>query len=1037
MRTASPPGRVPSFAGGLLGLAGGFLRLAGLAALVGLLVNPEPASAHEETWRTLETEHFDIHFPDGGYEVAVLVAGYMEAAHTRLAPLLGHRPRLRTQVVLTDDVDTANGSARVVPYPLVRGFMYPPTVDSLLNHYDDHLWLLMVHEYAHILHLDNARGIPELGNRIFGRIFTPNHLQPRWGTEGIATWYESLLSAGGRNESSLADMMLRAQVLDEGRLWPIDRVTGNPYGWPGGHPWYLFGGRVWAHLAAELGEVVGTAIPEDLGGQVLPYAINVSADRAVGMSFNEAWARWTEAEEGRQADVIASLREAGVLAGERITAIGRTVRAPRWTPAGDALLAFVASGEAYPGIFRFDADPALPSSRADGRPILRVPGGGTFDLSPDGSVLVHVASEPFRLEQHYQDLFAAPVDGGPSVRLTYGMRARDPALSADGTRLAFVANRRSETAVYVAAIRLRPGHAGGAPEVHLGAPVRVFQRAGVHVDRPAFSPDGRQLVFSATRADPGRDLVLLDLGGLRLPAPTLVCPIRGTGPKDASLRPDEPAAESGSEPPVVRLTDDGAQDVHPVFDRSGRYVLFSSDRSGIYDLYAQPIAAGRADGPPRRITRTLTGAFEPRQSPDGAVLAYVTYGAAGYDLGRMPFDPDGWLDPPEAPAAKAPLNPRPARLYPVRPYRPWASLRPYHWIPFMGVDRAGPTVGVSTNGADAIGDHRWAASAWIGTSSGVPGYNARYTYGGLFSTLSVGSSRSEYLASAAHIRDGRRRTYAERAWRLSGSADLPLPAADRRQALTLSLIADHRRVLSGIFDFDPAEPPPTLPRTGLSTRARLAWSASSVQRFPEGHAPYEGTRLRLAAETSTRSLGGDFDFLQLTGGATAHHRLPFTEAQVLAANLEVGAGVGDFGGRSLYVLGGLPVDDPLFLIQTLGGGRIGGPVLRGYRPFSLPGDAYVVGNLEHRFPLLGVERGAGTLPIFLRRVHGALFLDAGAVAPGPTRFAEAPFLAGVGGEVRAEILLGYAILLDLRLGLARGFGPAGETAPYFGVGSAF
>src|SRR5256885_1130621 len=71
-------------------------------------------------WQTIDTPHFEIHFHQGEYRFAARLARMAEAAHARLSPLLDHVPDGRTQVVLTDDTDFANGSASPVLYTLVH-----------------------------------------------------------------------------------------------------------------------------------------------------------------------------------------------------------------------------------------------------------------------------------------------------------------------------------------------------------------------------------------------------------------------------------------------------------------------------------------------------------------------------------------------------------------------------------------------------------------------------------------------------------------------------------------------------------------------------------------------------------------------------------------------------------------------------------------------------------------------------------------------------------------------------------------------------
>ena len=65
-----------------------------------------------------------------------------------------------------------------------------------------------------------------------------------------------------------------------------------------------------------------------------------------------------------------------------------------------------------------------------------------------------------------------------------------------------------------------------------------------------------------------------------------------------------------------------------------------------------------------------------------------------------------------------------------------------------------------------------------------------------------------------------------------------------------------------------------------------------------------------------------------------------------------------------------------------------------------------------------METGAWTLPFFLRRFHGAVYSDVGdAWTAGRHDF---KLHAGAGAELRAEVVLGWILPTDLRLGCARG-----------------
>src|SRR4029079_12041751 len=131
-------------------------------------------------------------------DIARQLALSAEHAHALLAPALDHEPSTKTIIYLTDDTDAANGFAAVLPRNAIQVYATAPSGFSELDDYDDWIYGLIAHEYSHILHLDTMSGLPTVFIRIFGKTWAPNQVMPRWVIEGIATYEESKLSAGGR-----------------------------------------------------------------------------------------------------------------------------------------------------------------------------------------------------------------------------------------------------------------------------------------------------------------------------------------------------------------------------------------------------------------------------------------------------------------------------------------------------------------------------------------------------------------------------------------------------------------------------------------------------------------------------------------------------------------------------------------------------------------------------------------------------------------------------------------------------------------------
>ena len=153
----------------------------------------------------------------------------------RLVPLLGAEPKRKTQARrrgrhrLGQRVGYRSGQAS--DFPAGRA----PRQPLVLGDYDDYVYMLVAHEYVHVLHLGTVGGVPSWLNWIFGEVWVPNATQPRFVTEGLATYQESHLSSAGRMRSALFDMYLRADVLEDGLLIPGSSRVGRGAG-PGEPP---------------------------------------------------------------------------------------------------------------------------------------------------------------------------------------------------------------------------------------------------------------------------------------------------------------------------------------------------------------------------------------------------------------------------------------------------------------------------------------------------------------------------------------------------------------------------------------------------------------------------------------------------------------------------------------------------------------------------------------------------------------------------------------------------------------------------------
>jgi len=950
-------------------------RAAATTALV-LASLPSPSAralAPFQEWRTLESSCCDIHYPRRLEQAARRVAPLADEIDTTVVGFLGRAPEGRVQIVLEDETDHANGWALSVPYNTVHLFVIAPNNYSELGDTDDWLRSLLLHEYTHIVHMDTVGGLPRAVQRVTGKLWAPNQVQPPWFVEGIAIYAETRFSSGGRVRASMHDMYLRTAAL-AGRVLTLDELSSGTRRWPRGTPW-LYGGRFLSYIVERYGEEALRTISARYGAQLIPYGLNRAASEVLDQSYDVLYADFVEALTERARQVRDRVEALGPDRSQRLTRFGEMVREPVVTADG-GLIFYADPRDEAPGLYRYDL-----TNGATTR-LMELNGFDGMALLPDGRLLL---SQPEIFDNFfaYYDLYRVDLQEGTSERLTRGLRAREPAVAPDGRSALFV--RREGDACALSRIDLETGAV---------ADLRRFDD-GSQFYTPSYAPDGNSAVVGLWRPGGQRDLWRVDL---------------------------ETAA-------LEQLTSDRAIDLDPTYTTDGGRVLFSSDREGVFHIYALDLA----DRAVRQVSNAVSGAFAPAVDASGAVLFFLGYTADGFDL--FALDADATLGLPASPSYQRPLPaPPPTALSAeARRYNPLPTLRPYSWIPLVASDFAGPTLGASVEGSDAVGAHQYALQASWGTLSGALNVHGGYGFNDLPTPLRLTFSRYEFnrpvlLNPTAELAEQR-----ETGWRGEVLLILPLLRWTRTHSFGVGYGVEASD--AAFPALAPDEGYPRLPWRGRTNAARLFWGYRDTRRFVDSVSTERGLSTSLSLRAAHPALGSESSFFEAFASGAGYLQVPGLRGHVVAALLQGSVAIGPREQRRLYAVGGLPernlVED--LLLQV----RLGGGYLRGYPSGAFAGDGYLLGSLEYRLPLLSIERGLSTLPIFLDRTSATFFGDMGGA------FLEVPraqdlLHRAVGVELRAELVLGYQLPLALRIGVARGFDERGlDAQPYLVLGTSY
>jgi Tol biopolymer transport system component len=948
-------------------------------------------------WQTITTDHFEIHYHQGGEDLARRAAAIAEAAHERLVPIFGWEPKDRTQLVLTDHVDVSNGFATPFPFNRIEVYVSAPGADpsTALEHYDDWLHLVITHEYAHILHLDMVRSYPRLLRRIFGRtpLSFPNMLSPLWLLEGIATLVESEATEAGRLKGTFVEMVLRTAAI-EGRFATEPQAAGLTPGWPGGGQRYYYGSAFLAWLARTRGRETLTQYFHDYAGRILPYRVNASARAVWGENMSALWREWSDEIQAAYRDEHHRLSSAGLTERERLTTLGFQTKYPAISPDGTRI------AYAHHGAYEWPTLRVRDLETGEDAATVRVNTISPLSWSPDGE---WIAFSQLEIEGSFallSDLYLWNPETSEVRRLTRGARLKSPAFTPGGEIVA-VRNEAGRNRLVVV-----DAESGAIRTLLDPGDMRQFSEPDLH-------PDGIELAVAEWQ-DGRIDVVIYDLDGTRL----------------RNLTESFPRSTNAS----------------PRYTADGRTIWFTSDVSGISNIHSVEVETGEI----RRHTNLYGGGFFP-STIDGRDVYYVDYSSEGFDLARFAGDAE-WpveraivsrgITGGELAVERIPV-PEPLVEVEERPYSPWRTLRPQWWMPIFGGTsdgrRSETFLGAYTLGTDSLGFHQYDVQIMSRITEEADGeirrgldYAAVYSYDRLHPTLTLGAVQYADTTGLRIVTDGRSIPYSERIRRVTAQARFPYNRYRWQAAATVGAIQESVRADSlglsagqlasvGLFE-------------GTLHGARIAVSFNNARLFGYSISPENG----VTAIADFQTLDGERSLRQGRADVRGYLSVPVEHSplgrHVAAGRLSGGWTEGDFLlGRELKI-GGLGSGGFLTVNAT------NFPV-RGFPSGTIRGQNAMLASLEYRFPLYEIERGPSIWPIFFHRLSGGVFVDAGTAwnrrgielaalsRPEGSPWTRDTTIASVGTEVALDLFAGYYVPLRYRLGVALGIAAPPCPAP--------
>jgi len=895
-------------------------------------------------WYTIESEHFITHYHKGIEHLAPRAVAIAEAAHAELSERLTWMPGSQTHMVLIDRIDMSNGAATPLPRNTMYIFVSPPDdIDSLEDHGG---WLetVIFHEYTHILHLDMAKGVPRFLRVLVGRnpllyyFVFPQWATPHWMKEGLATYVETDDTRGiGRGQSSYFEMMMRTEVING--IQPIRKANQIYSTWPGGTVPYLYGVYFHRFLAETYGEDKMRQWLHEHSDNFLPFFVNYTALQVFDKNLHELWKAF-EVYLHKKFDSDIERLESQQRSGERLTHRAYRTSNPRIAASGE--LYFVSSD----GVNRNTIYKREPSGKES--IVVEVNHSARFDYHAESGIAVVMPETNQNVEMFY-DLYLLAPQSKSLKRLTSQGRFHFVAWHPNGEQLLLAQSEADRNRLMLA------DKSGNIVKTLWESPANVV------VSSPTWTPDGKHIIASVWEPESGWNLqqYSLDTGKWQL------------------------------------LTRGPEIENHPFVSEDGRYVFFTMENEGVYDIHR----LDRESGEIRRITQVISGAFNPQVRNDQ--LFYTGYHIDGFDLYQMKISPESAVVTRPSTAVLSSGTGRTFRDIPGLQERSYSGLRymtptAWGWAIGYGGD-AGFIGGISLLGSDPLDHHNYFTRVFYNGNPEQISFYLGYINNRWTPQINLDGGREIGIAN-----DTTKDLYDDRFAGMS----LLLPWSKIRQGAYFTLRGEVQE--NHILSSSTQE---------MLTKDRLYLGGLGVGyknhfRPRLSISPEDGREIEFALETHRYESGEQGN---LARGIWSEY-INLKRNRVLALR---GIGVAGFDQADRSLLGGKSLQAQS--IQSGWGGR--SFPMRAYPEAQINARKILFAGAELRVPLGRLERGLMAPPIGINYLSMAFYAEAGwgkdHISGVRDILSMTDWYRGVGAEMRINTISFYYMPLNIHIGLAK------------------
>ncbi len=548
----------------------------------------------ELNWYTIKGEHIEVHYHNGAERTAKVVAKIADEVWEPICSLYGYEPDV-VHYVIKDIDDYSNGATYFFDNKIE---IWTSALDFDLR--GTHNWLRNVisHEFTHMVQIQasikSSRGLPAVflqmlnyederrPDILYG---FPNFLisyplatinVPAWFAEGTAQYMRKEFDYD--RWDTHRDMILRSYALDGNMLsWNQMGVFGKTS--LGNESVYNSGFALTRYIAQKYGEEKLAEISKALGN-IWNFTIDAAFEDALGKDGNEIYDEWQEFVTKNYFERTTDLRT-NLVTGDTLGKDGFGNFYPAFSKDGSKFIYISNKSADYFGlaaIYHYEFKTKEEKMLVSG---IR----STIDWIPGQNKIIYAKlSDDNPNWYNVHDIYVYDIDEEEETRLTYNLRANQPAISNDGKKIIFLFQKDGTTNLGLIDVDL------DSNKVIDFKQLTSFSN-GEQVYNPKFSNDDSFIIFDYSFHHT-RDIFKINPDG--------------SGYKE--------------------VISTNADERNPVIDKDGN-LIYVSDETGIFNIYKYDFNSKEK----KQLTNVLGSAFMPAVSDSGDIL-YSGYTSSGYKI---------------------------------------------------------------------------------------------------------------------------------------------------------------------------------------------------------------------------------------------------------------------------------------------------------------------------------------------------------------------------------------------------------------------